>query len=168
MPGYGIDEAGEGAGLLPWSWAEERLLLSHNYWVATVWPDGRPHAMPVWGIWAAWALWFSSGGDSRKTRNLRADPRCVITTDDAAEPVVIEGSASIVTDTDSLSVFLELMNEKYKSGMSMDFLDPTVNATFRTRPGCAFALNEKEFTSTPTRWDLSGVKHDGGQVPVES
>ena len=46
MPGYGIVGPGEGRGLLPWSWAEERLIASHDYWVATVWPDGRPHVMP--------------------------------------------------------------------------------------------------------------------------
>ena len=46
MPGYGIVGPDEGRGLLPWSWAEERLIASHDYWVATVWPDGRPHVMP--------------------------------------------------------------------------------------------------------------------------
>ena len=168
MPGYGIARADEGSGLLSWTWAEERLTSSHNYWVATVWPDGRPHAMPVWGIWAAWALWFSSGGDSRKSRNLKADPRCVITTDNAAEPVVVEGNASLVTDTQSLSDFLELMNEKYDAGMAMDFLDPAVNATFRVRSLCAFALKEKEFAITPTRWDLARVDHDHEQGRAES
>ena len=34
MPGYGISEGEE--GLLPWSWAVERLEKSHNYWVMTV------------------------------------------------------------------------------------------------------------------------------------
>jgi hypothetical protein len=47
MPDNGVVGPAEGRGLLPWSWAEERLIASHNYWVATVWPDGRPHVMPV-------------------------------------------------------------------------------------------------------------------------
>jgi len=51
MPGYGLLDAAQGAGLLPWSWAVERLQRSHDYWVATVRPDGRPHVMPVWGVW---------------------------------------------------------------------------------------------------------------------
>jgi pyridoxamine 5'-phosphate oxidase-like protein len=51
MPGYGTKSPTEGRGLLPWSWAEERLAQSHDYWVATVQPDGRPHLMPVWGVW---------------------------------------------------------------------------------------------------------------------
>src|SRR5262249_17191311 len=51
MPGYGTLPAGEGGGLLPWSWAEERLARSHDYWLATVTPDGAPHLMPVWAVW---------------------------------------------------------------------------------------------------------------------
>ena len=61
MPGYGIAGPTEGRGLLPWSWAEERLTRSHDYWVATVRADGRPHLMPVWGAWDGGALWFSIG-----------------------------------------------------------------------------------------------------------
>ena len=51
MPGYGIAGPREGSGLLPWSWAVQRLTASHDYWLATVCPDGRPHVMPVWGVW---------------------------------------------------------------------------------------------------------------------
>jgi hypothetical protein len=47
MPGYGILPADVGSGLLPWAEAERRLTVSHDYWVATAWPDGRPHVMPV-------------------------------------------------------------------------------------------------------------------------
>src|SRR5262249_45372309 len=92
MPGYGISTARK--GLLPWSWALERLRDSHDYWIATPWPDGRPHVMPGWGVWLQDALWFSSSPGSRKTRNLEADPRCVATTDDALNPVVVEGTAT--------------------------------------------------------------------------
>jgi hypothetical protein len=49
MPGYGILDAKSGSGLLPWSVAVERLTEARNYWIATTRPDGRPHAMPVWG-----------------------------------------------------------------------------------------------------------------------
>ena len=72
MPSYGIDEAT--ATLLPWSWAVERLTRSHEYWLATSWPDGRPHLMPVWAVWMDGGLWFSSSVPSRKARNLRPSP----------------------------------------------------------------------------------------------
>src|SRR5436305_14409940 len=98
MPGYGIVGAEEGGGLLPWSSAVAHLTASHDYWVATVRPDGRPHLMPVWGMWDDGVLWFSCSGRSRKTLNLRADPRCTISTDNALEPVVLEGVAEGETD----------------------------------------------------------------------
>ena len=60
MPGYGIQGPTEGTGLLPWSWAVERLTSSHDYWVATVDRDGKPAVMPVWGAWFGGAVWFSS------------------------------------------------------------------------------------------------------------
>ncbi len=45
MPGYGIAAADEGSGLLPWSWAAQRLTSAQNYWVASIRPDsGAPHA----------------------------------------------------------------------------------------------------------------------------
>jgi len=75
MPGYGLLPDNEGTGLLPWSWAETRLMNSRNYWLATVWPQRRPHVMPVWGMWQESAFWFSSSKDSRKARNLAANTR---------------------------------------------------------------------------------------------
>ena len=91
MPGYGVPS--EPDGMLPWSFAEERLTASHDYWLATRWPDGRPHVMPVWGAWFDTSLWFSTDQTSRKARNLATDPRCVVTTDNALEPVILEGVA---------------------------------------------------------------------------
>jgi PPOX class probable F420-dependent enzyme len=155
MPGYGIVGPDEGRGLLPWSWAEERLTGARNYWVATAWPDGRPHVMPVWAVWDDAALWFSSAGGSRKVRNLRGDPRCVVTTDAAMQPVVVEGVAAIVSDPPVLARVIELVNAKYGTSLEVSFLDPAVNATVRVDPVRAFGLDDDAFSETPTRWDLS-------------
>jgi PPOX class probable F420-dependent enzyme len=154
MPGYGIVGPAEGRGLLPWSWAEERLKASHDYWVATVWPDGRPHVMPVWGVWSHESLCFSSSLRSRKARNLRADPRCVVTTDNPIEPVVVEGVAELVRDLGAIEEMIALVNQKYSSDITLEFMDPQVNAMFRIRPRWVFSLNDKEFTDSPTRWEF--------------
>ena len=161
MPGYGIVGPDKGSGLLPWSWAVEQLTASKNYWVATTCPDGRPHAMPVWAVWDQGALWFSSGGRSRKVRNLAADPRCVVTTDSADDPVVVDGVAEIVTDHPALARFIELTNAKYQAGLTVDFLDPAVNATIRVRPVSAFGLRHEDFTGSPTRWRFDRDRPEG-------
>ncbi|NYJ04417.1 pyridoxamine 5'-phosphate oxidase family protein [Petropleomorpha daqingensis] len=152
MPGYGILPAGEGTGLLPWAEAERRLTVSHDYWCATVSPDGRPHIMPVWGIWDHGRLWFSSGLRSRKARNLAADPRCTLTTDNARDPVVLEGRAEVVTEADRIAAFVDAVNAKYGAGLTPDFQDPAVNGTFAVTPGRVFALSGADFAGSPTRW----------------
>lgn len=146
MPGYGIEPAT--AGLLPWSWAVERLTTSHAYWLATTRPDGSPHVMPVWAMWHETALWFSSAGPSRKALNLRSDPRCVLTTDNPREAVILEGVASVVTDRTTLQTVLDLENAKYRTAYGLEMLNPC----FRVRPTRVFGLVEAAFTSTPTRW----------------
>ena len=110
--------------------------------------------MPVWAVWDGGALWFSSSLGSSKARNLAADRRCSIATDNAWEPVVLEGIASVVTDHDALARFIDLENQKYETDYGVDFLDPAVNATFRVVPSRVFSLTEDDFTGSPTRWSF--------------
>jgi PPOX class probable F420-dependent enzyme len=152
MPGYGVLPVDQGSGLIPWAEAERRLTVAHDYWCATVRPDGRPHVMPVWGVWSQARLWFSTGLGSRKARNLAADPRCTLTTDDARDPVVLDGTAEQVTDADRIAGFVATVNEKYDAGISVEFLDPAVNGTFAVRPLRVFALRGDDFSGSPTRW----------------
>ena len=149
MPDYGVQGPDEGSGLLPWSWAEERLTASRNYWLTSLWPDGRPHSMPVWGAWDGEALWISSGRRSRKARNLAADPRCVIATEDAGEPVVMECHADLVREHDAIVRAAGLLDAKY-GGITAEFL--AAHATIRAQPHRAFGLAHDDFTGSPTRW----------------
>lgn len=155
MPGYGTLSPDEGSGLLPWSWAEERLKSARNYWAVTLGPDGWPHSTPVWGVWDGEALWFSCAVSSRKARNLRRDPRCTISTEDASNPVVIEGTAELITDIEAIKPILALENAKYEADIGIDFLDPAVNASFRVLPTWAFGLRHDDFQGSPTRWTFS-------------
>jgi len=79
-------------GLLSWSWADERLRTAKNYWLITVRPDGRPHAVPVWALWVERHLYF--GGAGQKTRNLAANPNVVIHLESGDETVIVEGAAT--------------------------------------------------------------------------
>lgn len=152
MPGYGILPPDQGSGLLPWTEAERRLTAAHDYWLATVRPDGRPHVMPVWGVWLDGAAWFSSGRRSRKARNLAAEPRCTLTTDDARNPVVVEGAAERLADPRSIAAFVTAVNAKYDAAVTVEFQHPDVNGTYRVRPSVVFALTGGDFAGSPTRW----------------
>jgi hypothetical protein len=152
-PGYQIADAQGGGGLLPWSWAAVRLEAAHNYWVSTVCPDGRPHAMPVWGVWLDDALHFSTGSRSRKARNLAADPRCVVTTERADEAVIVEGVAESFAGSELVERFLAAYNAKYRWNM-----DASWGPFQRVRPRVVFGFIEHadQFGSTATRWRFPG------------
>jgi general stress protein 26 len=152
MPGYGILGPEEGSGLLPWHWATDRLSVSHDYWLATVWPSGRPHVTPVWGVWVDDALWFSCSRRSRKARNLEGNPQAVATTDDPANPVVVEGEAALVMDRGSIAAFAGWCDTKYATHYGVEFFSDPTNACFRIEVSAAFGIDGQDFTGSPTRW----------------
>jgi PPOX class probable F420-dependent enzyme len=152
MPGYGIVGPEQRGGLLPWSWAEEQLNRSRNFWLATRWPDGHPHIMPVWAMWHGQRLLFSSSKGSRKAQNLVADARCALTTEDPQNPVVVEGVAELITQRAELEAFLAAENDKYGTNYGFEMVDPSTNSCFRMRPTWAFSLRTEDFTGSPTRW----------------
>jgi Pyridoxamine 5'-phosphate oxidase len=108
--------------------------------------------MPVWGMWDDSTLWFSSSAGSRKVRNLANDPRCMVTTEDATDPVMIEGVARIATEPSVLQRVIDLMNAKYATDYAVSFLDPEQNATIGVRPRRVFGLRGADFIGSPTRW----------------
>lgn len=152
MPGYGTLPADEGGGLLPWSWAEAKLTSSHDYWVATVDPDGAPAISAVWGVWLDDRLWFSCGRRSRKARNLERDPRASVTNDTPAEQVVVEGRVERITDLPRIERFAAASSAKYAQAYDVDFYDPDVNGTYAVAPVRVIAVKDAEFESSPTRW----------------
>ena len=90
IPGYGIPASDD--GLVPWSHARERLERARHYWLATVRPDGRPHAVPTWGVWIDGAFYTEGGG--RKVRNLQANPHVVVHLESGEDVVIVEGLAA--------------------------------------------------------------------------
>jgi hypothetical protein len=75
-----------------------------------------------------------------------------VTTDNALEPVVLEGTAERVVALDARTRFIGLSNAKYGTAYPVEFLDPAVNATYRVPPERVFGLVEADFTGSPTRW----------------
>ena len=149
MPGYGILDADAGRGLLPWSWATERIAKSHNYWVATTSPDGRPHVMPVWGVWLGDGFYFSTGKNTRKAQNLAANPSCVVCAKCAEEAIIVEG---VVEQVDDPSVYARFA-DAYKAKYDWPVEQATAPAC-AVRPQVAFAFieNADDFAGTATRW----------------
>ncbi len=152
MPrGYAI--AADREGLLPWSWAEERLTAARNYWLATTRPDGRPHVMPVWGLWLEGTLYFSTARYSRKARNLAARPDAVAHLESGDEAVILEGAVHEVTDAARLARFIDAYEAKYRFRPEPH---DVANAVYALRPRVAFAWREQDFPVSATRWRFAG------------
>jgi hypothetical protein len=73
-----------------------------TFWLATVRPDGRPHATAFGGLWVDDRVYLVSGPGTRKSRNLAVNPACVVTVSLDDVDLVIEGSARRVTDPATL------------------------------------------------------------------
>jgi general stress protein 26 len=140
-PNYGISEAEE--GMLPWSWAEERLAASRNYWVVTS-GEGGPGAAPVWGVWADGAVYFGTSPRSRKGRNIERDPRVVIHLESGDEVVILHGEVELAEVDDSI---LDAYEAKYG-------YRPPSTRLYRLRPTRVLAWLEADYPKTATRFDF--------------
>jgi nitroimidazol reductase NimA-like FMN-containing flavoprotein (pyridoxamine 5'-phosphate oxidase superfamily) len=150
-PEYALLAPDEGKGLLPWSWATERLANSRGHWLATTRPDGRPHVMIVWGIWIDDHYYFCTSPRSIKARNLAVNPNCVVCTERADEAVIVEGVAEAVTDPKWVSRFENAYREKYQEDV-----DTSKFPVYVVRPAVAFGFisTAEEWAGTATRWHL--------------
>jgi hypothetical protein len=75
---------------------------ARSTWLTTINEDGSPHVTPVGAIWLDGSFWFQTGSGTRKCRNVERDPRCTVALSVRDADVVVEGSASRVTDPDDL------------------------------------------------------------------
>lgn len=148
MQNYGI--AADTAGLLPWSWADERLERARNYWIASTRADGRPHVAPVWGVWMEGTLIFGADRDSLKARNLTARSEVVVHLESGDEVVIVEGKAEQVLDEALKARMYPLYTRKYGFDPSAEPLEGSLY--LRVTPKVALGWLEKDFPNTATRW----------------
>jgi nitroimidazol reductase NimA-like FMN-containing flavoprotein (pyridoxamine 5'-phosphate oxidase superfamily) len=149
VEGYGVSSGEE--GLLAWDHVRERMASSRNYWIGTTRPDGRPHAAPVWGVWFDDALFFGTDPNSRKARNLRANPEIVVHLESGDDSVILEG----VVEGESDPELRRRAGEAYAAKYGFDALggaDEDGPPVYVLRPRVAFAWLESSFPETATRW----------------
>jgi hypothetical protein len=93
-----------GAKPIPWSRALKQLGSSSQgtYWLATTTPTGRPHVAGLGALWVDGKIYFVSGTRTRKSRNLAANPSCVVSVSLTGIDLVFEGTAIRVTDRPTL------------------------------------------------------------------
>jgi len=140
---YGIPD--DEAGMLTWDWVTDRLAAARNYWVSSTRPDGRPHAMPTWAVWVDGTLYFGGGRETRRARNIAANPAVVVHLESGDEVVILEGVVEEVTDP----ALQERIDDAYEVKYGIRH-GPTV---WGVRVEKVFAWSE--FPTTMTRWHVA-------------
>lgn len=162
-----LDSYGHDA--LEWSRARERLAADSptpdvTFFLATVRPDGRPHSTGVGALWVDDTLYVVSGPDTRKSRNLAANPSCSVAVRLKGLDLTLEGEAHRITDQSTL----EQVAHAYRdSGWPAEAVEGAVTAPFSAPsagPGpwwvyrltvhTAFAVATEE-PHGATAWDFS-------------
>jgi hypothetical protein len=142
--GYGIAKGEK--GLLAWAEVERQLEQAHNYWVCTTRLDGRPHAIPVWGLWYAGRFYFGSDPESRKGRNLAANPAIVVHLESGDDTVIVEGEASRIVDEELRERLIPAYAAKYDVEAPVDYV---------VSPRAILAWQERDYPNTATRFRFS-------------
>jgi hypothetical protein len=147
----------------PWARARDHLEGSRaTYWLATVRPNGAPHAMPLLAVWLDGRLFFSAGERTRKARNLALDPHCVVTVEEDPLDLVVEGRADKVRDDATLQRVADAYAKVYgwrvavRDGAFHDTegaptAGPPPYDVYEVTPKIAFGFGTDE-TFVPTRW----------------
>ena len=140
---------------LPWSHAEERLARARNYWVCTARPDGRPHAIPVWGFWIDGAFYFGTARSTRKARNLAHNPAVSVHLESGDDVVILEGTASEV-DLKGRPI-AKTLDAACRAKYQMPLMVMPESVAYCVRPRVVLAWTEKNFPTTATRWEFAAV-----------
>ncbi len=140
--------------MLTWSWAAQRLAEALLYWAATVNPNGRPHARPVWGVFVEGEI-FLENGPSRTRRNLDRNPAVAVHVDRDDDVVIVEGDAepAFALPREQAEQIARAFGAKYgDKGYRPDpeQYQQTDSGLYRIRPRVAFAWSN--FARDPTRW----------------
>jgi nitroimidazol reductase NimA-like FMN-containing flavoprotein (pyridoxamine 5'-phosphate oxidase superfamily) len=166
MPaGYGPTEGLDAT--LPWSWAEERLVRSRSYWIATSAADGAPHVAPVWGVWVNDRLWFGTDPTSAKGRHLAREPRVAVNLESGDEVVIVYGRAAAVPVADLGAAQARTIDDAYAakyvdpaSGQAVHLIEgpPEGSVVYRVVPRRVLGWHEHDFLRSRTRWTFPDVE----------
>ena len=105
-----------GSDPIPWSRALDQLPAkdaagedapARTTWLSTVSADGQPHTTGVGALWLDDRFYFTSGPKTRKSRDLAGNPNSVISVALADLDLVVEGTATKVTDEATLERLAE-------------------------------------------------------------
>jgi len=76
---------------LTWDYVVKRLSESKNYWLCSVRPDQRPHAIPRWGVFLDGKFYYDGSPETRHARNLQENNRVALHLESGDQALIAEG-----------------------------------------------------------------------------
>ena len=160
-----------GHAAIPWSRAERQLEdvsdQQRTHFLATVRPDGRPHVAGVGALWVDGKFYFVSGPGTRKSQNLAGRGDCVITVPLPDLDLVVEGTATKVTDEPTLQRLAERYDAQgwpatvkdgaFTAPYSAPSAGPPPWNLYEFTPRTAFGVATAE-PHGATRWDFGTAR----------
>lgn len=158
----------DGYGAPPIDWARVNAVLEgqltqapntggprrHTVWLTTINPDGGPHVTAVGMVSRGGSWYFTSGPATRKSRNLARDGRCAVSVATDPFDLVIEGTATRVTDSGELAdVAKAFVESGWPAEVAGDALTAPYSApsagpapwhVYRVQPSTVVALGTSE------------------------
>lgn len=148
----------------PTSWPDAMRVLetAELYWITTVRIDGRPHVTPLIGVLQDEAMHFCTGLQEQKARNLEHHQQVALTTGTntwaQGLDIVVEGTATQVTDRPALQTLADAYEAKYGSDWHFDVGDGVLGtgddaaAVFRIEPVKVLAFAKQPHAQTTYRF----------------
>jgi hypothetical protein len=121
-----------GSPALLWSRPHDLLAVNPEgseltFFLGTSQPDGRPHSTGIGALWFDGDLYFTSGPETRKSRNLDANQACTISVKLKGIDLVLEGEARRFTEKSTLEKVAQLFRE---GGWPAEVKDDAFTAPF--------------------------------------
>jgi hypothetical protein len=126
-------------------------------------PDGRPHVAAVGALWDDGKFYFTSGPQTRKSRNLAHNPACVLSVTLPNLDLVVEGTAARVTDAATLQRLAQryvaqgwparVSDDAFTAEYSAPSAGPPPWHLYVLAPSTAFGVATAE-PSGATRWQF--------------
>jgi len=151
VPGYGIPKSPK--GMLSWRFVNEQMAKARHYWICTTRPEGRSHAVPVWGVWVAETFYHGGGPDTRKARNLARNPQAAVHLGSGEDVVIIEGVMELIAKENADPALAERISGAYEAKYKMRHPPPF----WALRPRVVFAWAGEDI-KTATRWRFAEKK----------
>jgi nitroimidazol reductase NimA-like FMN-containing flavoprotein (pyridoxamine 5'-phosphate oxidase superfamily) len=139
-------------GLIAWEQVEQKLVEAKHYWLCSVRPNSRPHAIPKWAVWVNGHLYFDGSPQTRHARNIAQNPFVSVHLESGEKVVIGEGTAQEVRPARALAIDVAAAySAKYAAlGYSPDPTTWDSGGLFEITLHTVIAWNS--FTDDPTKF----------------